>query len=126
MMYRLTVNGQPAAVDAAEDTPLLWALRDLLHLHGTKYGCGVGMCGACTVHLDGEATRSCQTTIASAAGKKVVTLDHEDIPGLMKAMTMEFSVSDSKVLDGLQAGDAVRGKLRSDAGAYTVTSLEKR
>lgn len=64
--------------------------------------------------------------VALDAGKKVVTLDHEDIPGLMKAMTMEFSVSDAKVLDGLQAGDAVRGKLRSDAGAYTVTSLEKR
>lgn len=64
--------------------------------------------------------------VALDADKKVVTLDHEDIPGLMKAMTMEFTVSDSKVLDGLKAGDAVQGKLKSESGQHTVTSLEKR
>lgn len=75
MAYKLTVNGRPATVDAPADTPLLWALRDILHLVGTKYGCGIGMCGACTVHLNGEAVRSCQTTIADAAGKKVTTIE---------------------------------------------------
>jgi len=75
MAYKLTVNGRPATVDAPADTPLLWALRDILHLVGTKYGCGIGMCGACTVHLNGEAVRSCQTTIAEAAGKKVTTIE---------------------------------------------------
>lgn len=60
------------------------------------------------------------------AGKKVVTLDHEDIPGFMKAMTMEFAVADAKVLDGLKAGDAVQGKIKSEGGNYAVTSLEKR
>ena len=60
------------------------------------------------------------------AGKKVVTLDHEDIPGFMKAMTMEFTVTDAKVLDGLKAGDAVRGKIKSEGGSYSVTGLEKR
>lgn len=75
MVYRLTVNGKPATVDAAEDTPLLWVLRDILHLRGTKYGCGVAACGACTVHLNGEPVRSCQTTIAEAAGKTVITIE---------------------------------------------------
>jgi Cu/Ag efflux protein CusF len=60
------------------------------------------------------------------AGKKVVTLDHEDIPGLMKAMTMDFPVGDARVLDGLKAGDAVQGKIKSEGGSYSVTSLEKR
>jgi isoquinoline 1-oxidoreductase subunit alpha len=75
MPFSLTINEKTVTIEAAEDTPLLWVLRDLLHLNGTKYGCGVGMCGACTVHLDGEATRSCQTTIASASGKKVITIE---------------------------------------------------
>ena len=75
MLYQLTVNGRPATVDAAADTPLLWVLRDTLHLVGTKYGCGVGSCGACTVHLNGVPIRSCQTTIAEAAGKKVMTIE---------------------------------------------------
>ena len=75
MLYQLTVNGRPTAVDVAADTPLLWVLRDTLHLFGTKYGCGIGSCGACTVHLNGEAVRSCQATIADAKGKKVVTIE---------------------------------------------------
>ena len=75
MAYKLTVNGRPATVDASADTPLLWALRDILHLVGTKYGCGIGMCGACTVHVNGEAVRSCKTTIAEAAGKRITTIE---------------------------------------------------
>jgi isoquinoline 1-oxidoreductase alpha subunit len=73
--FPLNVNGQSRTIEADGEMPLLWALRDLLRLTGTKYGCGIGMCGACTVHLDGAAVRSCQTTVADARGKKVVTIE---------------------------------------------------
>ncbi len=75
MSYKLTVNGRPATVDVPEDTPLLWVIRDVLSLHGTKYGCGMALCGCCTVHLNGEAVRSCTTRISQAAGKHVTTLE---------------------------------------------------
>ncbi len=75
MAYNLTVNGKPASVDAAADMPLLWALRDILDLKGTKYGCGIGACGACTVHIDGKPVRSCQIRISAAAGKAITTIE---------------------------------------------------
>jgi isoquinoline 1-oxidoreductase alpha subunit len=75
MAYNLTVNGKPATVDGPADMPLLWALRDILNLKGTKFGCGVGACGACTVHIDGKPTRACQTRLAVAAGKSVTTIE---------------------------------------------------
>jgi isoquinoline 1-oxidoreductase alpha subunit len=75
MAYTLTVNGKSASVEAPADMPLLWALRDILNLKGTKYGCGIGACGACTVHVDGKAVRSCQTTMSEVAGKKVTTIE---------------------------------------------------
>ncbi len=71
----LNVNGQDRKLDVPAETPLLWALRDTLTLTGTKYGCGVGLCGACTVHLDGKAVRSCVTPVSAAAGKKIVTIE---------------------------------------------------
>src|SRR5579862_5296045 len=73
--FILTVNGQQHSLDADPQMPLLWALRDKLNLTGTKYGCGLGVCGACTVHLDGEATRSCQTAISSVGDRKVTTIE---------------------------------------------------
>jgi aerobic-type carbon monoxide dehydrogenase small subunit (CoxS/CutS family) len=73
--YTLTVNGRPHTVDIEADTPLLWVLRDALALTGTKYGCGQGVCGACTVHEDGRPVRSCQLTIADAAGKAYTTIE---------------------------------------------------
>jgi len=73
--YNLTVNGQRRTVDADPVMPLLWALRDLLHLTGTKFGCGVALCGSCTVHLDGVATRSCVTFISSVGEKKITTIE---------------------------------------------------
>jgi isoquinoline 1-oxidoreductase subunit alpha len=78
-MTALTINGQTRTVDAAPDTPLLWVLRENLGLTGTKYGCGVAACGACTVHVDGVAMRSCSLPISSLVGKKVTTI--EGLPG---------------------------------------------
>ena len=74
-MVKLTVNGRTLEVDMPEDTPLLWALRDGLGMTGTKYGCGVAACGACTVHADGVATRSCQLPIGDAAAMKITTIE---------------------------------------------------
>ena len=73
--YLLKVNGQSHRVDADPDMPLLWVLRDLLQLTGTKYGCGMGVCGACTVHENGNAVRSCQVTVSSAVGKNYTTIE---------------------------------------------------
>jgi aerobic-type carbon monoxide dehydrogenase small subunit (CoxS/CutS family) len=75
MPYALTVNGQAHSVDADPSTPLLWVLRDHLGMTGTKYGCGIAQCGACTVHLDGTPTRSCQVPLESAAGAEVTTIE---------------------------------------------------
>lgn len=75
MPFSFTVNGKLANIDAAPDTPLLWVVREHLKLTGTKYGCGAGMCGACTVHLDGQAVRSCQTPIAAVTGRRVTTIE---------------------------------------------------
>lgn len=72
---RITVNGKTLPVDADPDTPLLWVLRDTLQMTGTKYGCGMALCGACTVHLDGQPVRSCSTPISAAQGKKVTTIE---------------------------------------------------
>jgi len=74
-MIALTVNGEPRELDLAEDTPLLWVLRDRLGLTGTKYGCGIAQCGACIVHVDGQPVNSCVTTLGSVAGKPVVTIE---------------------------------------------------
>ena len=71
----LTVNGTRHSVDVAPNTPLLWVLRDNLGLTGTKFGCGIGECGACTVHLDGHPTRSCSLPVSVAAGKKITTIE---------------------------------------------------
>ncbi|HEY1090892.1 MAG TPA: (2Fe-2S)-binding protein [Burkholderiaceae bacterium] len=74
-MIKLSVNGRPVSLDAEPDMPLLWALREDLQLTGTKFGCGMALCGACTVHLDGQAVRSCVTPLSAAAGKKVTTIE---------------------------------------------------
>jgi isoquinoline 1-oxidoreductase subunit alpha len=74
-MVTVTVNGTSRSVDADEDMPLLWALRDALGLTGTKFGCGIGACGACTVHIDGVATRSCITPLGAVDGKSVTTIE---------------------------------------------------
>jgi isoquinoline 1-oxidoreductase subunit alpha len=75
MAITLTVNGQSRQIDVAPDTPLLWVIRESLQLTGTKYACGMALCGACTVHLDGAPVRSCVTTASAAAGKQVTTIE---------------------------------------------------
>lgn len=74
-MAKFTVNGTPVDSAAAPDTPLLWVIREDLGLTGTKFGCGIGQCGACTVHLDGAAVRSCQTPVSSVEGKNILTIE---------------------------------------------------
>ena len=75
MATHFILNGKPKTVDVNPDMPLLWVLRDNLNMTGTKFGCGMALCGACTVHIDGDATRSCITPISSVAGKKVTTIE---------------------------------------------------
>ena len=74
-MPNLTINGRAHSVDATSDTPLLWVIREQLQMTGTKFGCGVGLCGACTVHVDGVAVRSCSTSVGDVAGKKITTIE---------------------------------------------------
>jgi isoquinoline 1-oxidoreductase subunit alpha len=74
-MPTLTINGNAQDVDVAPDTPLLWVLRDVVGLTGTKFGCGISACGACTVHLDGQPIRSCITPVAAVAGKQITTIE---------------------------------------------------
>ena len=80
-MARFTLNGAEADIEAPADMPLLWAIRDLAGLNGTKFGCGAGICGACTVHVDGEAQRSCMTTLGEVEGRAVVTIEGLDPDG---------------------------------------------
>ena len=79
--YTLHINGNIKTVSVASDTPLLWVLRDNLSLVGTKFGCGIGQCGACTVHIDGEPTRACQTPISTLGNRKVTTIEGLDPKG---------------------------------------------
>ncbi|MEY4697700.1 MAG: Isoquinoline 1-oxidoreductase subunit alpha [Pseudomonadota bacterium] len=86
MPVSFTVNGVPATLDLPPDMPLLWALRDGLNLTGTKYGCGVAACGACTVHVDGQAVRSCQTMLGDVAGAAVTTIEGLGSPAALHAV----------------------------------------
>ena len=75
MAHTLTINGKARSVDVDDDTPLLWVLRDVLGMTGTKFGCGLALCGACTIHLDGKPVRSCITPVSAAAGKRITTIE---------------------------------------------------
>jgi isoquinoline 1-oxidoreductase alpha subunit len=85
-MTTLDVNGKQLETDASPDTPLLWVLRDHLNLTGTKFGCGMAQCGACTVHLDGQATRSCVLPLSAVAGKKITTIENVGADAVGKAV----------------------------------------
>lgn len=82
MSISFTLNGKPETVDVSPEMPLLWVLRDTLNMTGTKFGCGMALCGACTVHINGEATRSCITPISSVSGKSVTTIEGLSANGL--------------------------------------------
>lgn len=107
-MIQLNVNGKAVKVDADADTPLLWVLRDTLHLTGTKYGCGQGLCGACTVHLDGEPARSCSTPVSAAVGHKITTIEAADAEKVGKAVQEAW-----RKLDVVQCGYCQSGQIMS-------------
>ena len=109
MPYNLTVNGRTASVDVPADMPLLWVLRDVLNLRGTKYGCGIGACGACTVHLNGKPVRACQTKISAAADAQVKTIE-----GLSADGTHPLQVAWQEV-DVPQCGYCQAGQIMSAA-----------
>jgi isoquinoline 1-oxidoreductase alpha subunit len=106
-MIQLTINGSPQQLDIDPDTPLLWAIRDSIGLTGTKYGCGMALCGACTVHLDGKAIRSCVTPVSAAAGKLVTTIE-----GLDSATAKAVQAAWEK-LDVVQCGYCQSGQIMS-------------
>ena len=107
---KLTVNGETVEVKAGADTPLLWVLRDELGMNGTKFGCGQGLCGACTVHIDGEATRTCVLPIAAAEGKKITTIE-----GLSKGGKLHPVQQAWTDLDVVQCGYCHSGQIMSAA-----------
>ncbi|MFO1410352.1 MAG: (2Fe-2S)-binding protein [Steroidobacteraceae bacterium] len=107
-MLKLTINGKPQTVEVAEDTPLLWVLRDQLGLTGTKYSCGMALCGACTVHLDGEPVRSCSTPVSAAVGKKISTIEG------MQASKVGVAVQNAWAAEGVpQCGYCQSGQIMS-------------
>ena len=110
MMIKLKINGKQTTLDVAEDMPLLWALRDVAKLTGSKYGCGKGLCGACTVHVDGQATRACITPMSYAKGKNVTTIEglSEDGEHALQQAWQKFNVA--------QCGYCQPGQLMSAAG----------
>lgn len=102
--YKLNVNGADKTVNVEADTPLLWVLRDSLEMPGTKYGCGIGMCGACTVHIDGKAKRSCQTAIADVGTAKVITIEGLAKDGKLTALQQAWCDEDVAQCGYCQAG----------------------
>ncbi len=107
-MVALNVNGKAYQLDVSPDMPLLWALRDGLGLTGTKYGCGIAQCGACTVHVDGNAVRSCSMPVSAAAGKRVTTIENVDGTRVGKAVQSSW-----ERLDVVQCGYCQSGQIMS-------------
>jgi isoquinoline 1-oxidoreductase subunit alpha len=107
-MVKLNVNGRATTVDVDADTPLLWVLRDTLEMTGTKFGCGMAMCGACTVHVDGQATRSCVTPVSAVTGRKVVTIEAMENQRVGRAVQAAWTK-----LDVVQCGYCQSGQIMS-------------
>jgi aerobic-type carbon monoxide dehydrogenase small subunit (CoxS/CutS family) len=114
MPFKLNVNGRAQDVDAPPDTPLLWVLRDVLDLKGTKFGCGMSLCGACTIHVGGEATRSCVTPVSAAAGKEITTVEGLS-PDLSHAVQRAWVAEDVP-----QCGYCQSGQIMSAAALLRV------
>lgn len=109
-MTTLTINGKTHSVDAPDDMPLLWVLRDIVGLTGTKFGCGIAQCGACTVHVDGAAVRSCVLPVAAVVGKKITTI--EAIGGTPSGRKVQEAW---RTLDVVQCGYCQSGQVMSAA-----------
>lgn len=107
-MIMLNINGKEQQLDAAGDMPILWALRDVAHLTGTKFGCGMAQCGACTVHLDGQAVRSCITPISAAEGKKITTIEDAQNDKIGQAVQAAWNE-----VDVVQCGYCQSGQIMS-------------
>jgi isoquinoline 1-oxidoreductase alpha subunit len=107
-MTKLTINGEPAVVDVPGDTPLLWVLRDTLAMTGTKFGCGMALCGACTVHMEGQAIRSCVTPVSAADGKAITTIEGVHAGRVGKAVQEAW-----QKLDVVQCGYCQSGQIMS-------------
>ena len=103
-MLTLTINGQAHNVDVEPNTPLLWALRENVGLTGTKYGCGIAQCGACTVHLDGVAVRSCSTPVSAAVGKQITTIEGLAVNGTLSKVQKAWLDLDVPQCGYCQAG----------------------
>ena len=116
MPYTIKVNGKMQTVDVEADTPLLWVLRDTIGLVGTKYGCGIGMCGACTVHLDGVAVRGCQTPISRVGTKAVTTI--EGIGDTREGRALQTAWLE---LDVMQCGYCQAGQIMTAAALLART-----
>jgi isoquinoline 1-oxidoreductase subunit alpha len=106
-MASLNINGKTVQVDADPSTPLLWALRDNLSMTGTKFGCGMALCGACTVHMNGQAVRSCVTPISAAAGQKIVTIEAQATDKVGKAVTEAWVKHDVAQCGYCQSGQVM-------------------
>ena len=104
MSLNLNVNGNAVTVDADPSTPVLWALRDNLKLTGTKFGCGMALCGACTVHVDGQAVRACVTPISTVAGKRITTIEANVLSGVGKAVSDAWIAHDVAQCGYCQSG----------------------
>ena len=115
MSYTLTINGRSTTVDVPGDMPLLWAIRDVLQLKGTKFGCGIGQCGACTVLVNGRATRSCQTPVSAAANVPVTTIE-----GLSADGRHPLQLAWQEV-DTPQCGYCQAGQIMTAAALLTTT-----
>jgi len=106
-MIQLDVNGKRHAVDVAPDIPLLWVIREHLNLTGTKYGCGKGLCGSCTVHIDGKAERSCQLPVGEAQGKKITTIEKVGATAAGKAVQKAWIAEDVPQCGYCQSGQVM-------------------
>lgn len=115
-MITLNVNGKDHALDVTEDTPILWALRDVIGLTGTKFGCGKALCGACTIHLDGQATRSCITPVSLATGKKITTIESIGDTDVGKRVQQAWLA-----LDVVQCGYCQSGQIMSASALLSQT-----
>ena len=117
-MITLNINGKQQELDVQDDMPILWALRDVMHLTGTKFGCGMSLCGACTVHLDGQAIRSCVTPVSAAVGKKITTI--EDMQNQKIGQVVQAAWSE---IDVVQCGYCQSGQIM--AATALLTSNQK-